>query len=75
MSEDTKKIVDPHGRISKCVYFPDRAVIDALTERLASMPRATISGVVVQLVTQLANALEAAPKDTRKVTFEATVWV
>ena len=59
----------------RCIYFPDDSIPAHLLEMLKPYPRASLSNIVAQLLTQVTNALTEAPEKTRSVTFDAQIWL
>jgi hypothetical protein len=61
------------GAIS--VYFPTKALPQAIQAELKTFPRSSFNGIIAQFLEQLLPVLKEAPRDNRKIVLDTTLWL
>lgn len=60
---------------TKCVYFPDRALVEELERLLARYPKATLSTLFAQLIDPAIKAIKDLPEGQRQVHLNMRIWI
>ena len=71
-----KQVSDlPVGSMTKCVYFPNKSVVDRTQKVLTRYSRVSLSSLLNQMLTSVIDDLEAMSPSERKVETTITLWL